>query len=298
MNVNEWVDDRLAALDDGKEWQPDAAAARGRLRIWERQTRTRRRWAWVSAAAACLGLLAFVQPRACANPRGCFQGAAAQKTAPQPAVIAVPAPVPLAAPAKAPITVSTAKPQKAAPIPAPTTVRNYKESGSPDAPIGCEIYSDYECPSCALFFRDTLPRLVADYVQTGKVKLLHRDFPLPQHTYAKPAARYANAAGQAGQYDVVVNRLFETQAIWGANGEIEAQLAPVLLPAVMRRVRDMVEHDQQLDDTMAADLAMGVSDRISSTPTLVVVWKGKRQAVSAMLSYTLLKSYLDDLLTR
>jgi protein-disulfide isomerase len=177
-------------------------------------------------------------------------------------------------------------------------VRNYKESGSAGAPIACEIYSDYECPSCAAFYRDTMPLLVAEYVQAGKVKLLHRDFPLAQHPYAKLAARYANAAGQAGQYDKVVSRLFQTQDIWSTSGDIDAQLAPVLPPAVMRQVREMVAHDQRLDDTVAADLAMGVTDRLRATPTLVVVWKGNRQTLSPIPSYALLKSYLDDLLAR
>jgi len=304
MNVNGWVDDRLAALDEAGEWQPDASLARARLRDLDRRARTRRRWAWATAAAACLGLLAFIEPRACAMPRGCFQSAT-ENSAPR----ALAAPVADSANPAA-VSAQIAKPQKVAPavVPpvapaaAPKTetraVRNYKESGSADAPIGCEIYSDYECPSCAAFFRDTMPLLVADYVEAGKVRLLHRDFPLPQHAYAKLAARFANAAGQSGQYDLAVSRLFRTQDIWSVNGDIEAQLAPVLPPAVMRKVRDMVEHDQRLDDTVTADQAMGAADGLHATPTLVVVWKGKRQVISPIPSYPLLKSYLDDLLSR
>jgi protein-disulfide isomerase len=143
-----------------------------------------------------------------------------------------------------------------------------------------------------------MPLLVADYVEAGKVRLLHRDFPLPQHAYAKLAARFANAAGQSGQYDLAVSRLFRTQDIWSVNGDIEAQLAPVLPPAVMRKLRDMVDRDQRLDDTVAADQAMGAADGLHGTPTLVVVWKGKRQVISPIPSYPLLKSYLDDLLSR
>jgi protein-disulfide isomerase len=293
MNVNRWVDDRLAALDDAGEWQPDTAGARARLQNLDRQARVKRRWAWATAAAACLGLLAFIQPRACATPRGCTQRAT-ENTAPRPAEGAPGTD----RPTPAPVSAQTAKPQSLAPAPQTRAARNYKESGSAGAPIACEIYSDYECPSCAAFYRDTVPLLVAEYVQTGKVKLLHRDFPLAQHPYAKLAARYANAAGQAGQYDEAVSRLFQTQDIWSTGGDIESQLAPVLPPAIMRRVRDMVAHDQWLDDTVAADQAMGVSDRLRATPTLVVVWKGNRQAISPIPSYALLKSYLDDLLAR
>jgi protein-disulfide isomerase len=139
---------------------------------------------------------------------------------------------------------------------------------------------------------------MADYIETGKVKLLHRDFPLPQHAYAKLAARYANGAGQAGQYELTVSRLFETQAKWGENGEIESQLDAVLPPAVMSKVRETVRNDASLDDTVQADRAMGISDRIQATPSLVIVWKGNRHVISPVPSYTLLKSYLNDLLSR
>jgi protein-disulfide isomerase len=295
MNVNRWVDDRLAVLDDGSGWQPDASLARARLQNLERQARIKRRWGWATAAAACLGLLAFVEPKACATPLGCFQRAAG-KTASRP-LEAAPA-TDNANQAPAPVSAQAAKPQAVIPAPQTRAARNYKESGSPDAAIGCEIYSDYECPSCAAFYRDIMPLLVAEYVQTGKVKLLHRDFPLAQHPYARLATRYANAAGQAGQYDKVVGRLFQTQDIWSTNGDIDSQLAPVLPPAVMRAVRDMVAHDQRLDDTVAADQAMAVTDRLQATPTLVVVWKGNRQTISPIPAYALLKSYLDDLLAR
>src|SRR5207248_2110086 len=76
--------------------------------------------------------------------------------------------------------------------------RDYKVSGSPDAPVVCEIYSDYECPACGLFYSDVFPRLLSEYVMTGKVRVVHRDFPLPMHRYSKLAARYANAAGKSG----------------------------------------------------------------------------------------------------
>jgi protein-disulfide isomerase len=63
-----------------------------------------------------------------------------------------------------------------------------------------------------VFYRDTYPSLVSEYVINGKVRVVHRDFPLPQHKYARLAARYANAADELGLYDVAFNRSFETQS--------------------------------------------------------------------------------------
>src|SRR5262249_19604011 len=114
-------------------------------------------------------------------------------------------------------------------------VQNYKQTGSAAAPITCEIYTDYECPHCATLYRDTVPLMRADFVRSGRVKVVHRDFPLPGHVHAKTAARYANAAGELGYYDVAVNQLFKTQAAWSQNGDIDSQLVPVLPPGVLQK---------------------------------------------------------------
>ena len=79
-----------------------------------------------------------------------------------------------------------------------------------------------------------------DHVQTGKIRILHRDFPLPQHRYAHLAARFANAAGRVGQYDLVVNQLFKTQRAWEESGDIDAQIREVLPPGTLQRVRQLV----------------------------------------------------------
>jgi protein-disulfide isomerase len=183
----------------------------------------------------------------------------------------------------------------AAALPAPA-LTHFKETGAPDAPIACQVYTDYECPSCALLYRQTIPPLIAQYVQTGKVKLVHRDFPLPQHPYARLAARYANAAGRLGYYEVAVNELFQTQNLWGANGSVDAQVAQVLAPGVMQKVREMVQNDSTLDATVAEDVAMARKDAINQTPTIIVVSKGKRQAIPGAVDFGLLKTYLDQLL--
>ena len=53
-----------------------------------------------------------------------------------------------------------------------------------------------------------------------------------------------------------------------------------------------------LDDTVTADMAMAGTDSVMRTPTLVIVSKGKRQNISPVPPYTLLKSYLDELLAK
>jgi protein-disulfide isomerase len=268
LNHDGWVDDRLAGLAPGAGWQPDAARALSRLRGRDR----RRKGSWVGGALAaslcCVVLLLALPSRgSCAQP---FMGMVCLKPA---AADHVDAKVPV--------------------NPAST---DYKLSGSPSAAVTLEIYSDYECPACADFYVKTYPLLVANYVRTGKIRILHRDFPLPQHPYAVLAARYANAAGETGNYDVAVMQLFKTQAEWASNGNVDSALMKVLSPGVMQEVRRLVSSGREAG--IASDQSAGYRDSLNQTPTLVIVARGKREKVAPIPSFAALKSYLDSLLSR
>jgi protein-disulfide isomerase len=182
------------------------------------------------------------------------------------------------------------------PAPGPNTLilpAAFREAGSHAAPIRAEIYSDYQCGHCAAVLTDTVPRLVTDFVKTGKVRLLHRDLPLPQHPYARDAARYVNAAGRIGRYDLAAGQLFRTQGEWAADGNIEARLARVLTSAEMDQLRSNL-HDT--DAEIDADIEMARRDGVRETPAIVVVANGRRRTLSPVPPYPELKTYLDDAL--
>ncbi len=179
----------------------------------------------------------------------------------------------------------------------------YKYQGSANAPVTIEAFTDYECPHCALFFKQFMPQFTADYIATGKVRFVHRDFPLVTiHTHAQQAARLADAAGEAGFYDLAVSQLFKTQDEWsmyGKNtGNMEASLAMVIPPGGMQKIRELVKNTPHLDAEIANDLAEGNNvDHINSTPTIVVVTRsGKREPISDIMNtpYTIFKKYLDS----
>jgi protein-disulfide isomerase len=180
----------------------------------------------------------------------------------------------------------------AAQAPAQAPVPAFKESGTVTAPITLELYTDYQCPHCRAFYLETLPLLTNEFVKTGKVRLIHRDFPLSQFQYSKTAMHYANAAGQVGKFDAVALQLFETQPEWAQSGNVDAAVAKVLTPAQMEKVRMLVKTDSHLDDSVARDVAMATSDHLTSTPTVVIVYKGKRETISGGAPWPALKSYL------
>ncbi len=70
--------------------------------------------------------------------------------------------------------------------------------GNKDAPVTIIEFSDYECPFCGRHFQETYPQLKKDYIDTGKVKLVYRDFPLSFHPMAMPAALAAECVKEKG----------------------------------------------------------------------------------------------------
>lgn len=197
-------------------------------------------------------------------------------------------------PATQTVAKKTAATPKALTAAAATPVKNFKESGSPTAPVTMELYTDYECPACRQFYLEVLPSVTADFIATGKVHLIHRDFPLQMHQFSRLATRYANAAGQIGKYDVVANQIFQSQSEWAQNGNVDAAVAKVLSPADMEKVRALVKTDSHLDDTVTKDVAMGNQDHLNQTPTIVIVAKGKRDVIGGGVAYPILKAYLNQ----
>jgi len=178
-------------------------------------------------------------------------------------------------------------------------LRNFKESGNPNAPVTIDLYTDYQCPSCRVFYLDKLPTLIADFVTTGKVHLIHRDFPLPMHQFGPLATRYANAAGEIGRYDLVAKQLFDTQPEWSQNGNVDAQIAKVLPPGEMQQVREIVKTDPWLEETVKQDTAQGNTDGLTETPFMVISGphgSGKRERITGLynMPYSVLKTYLQQ----
>jgi protein-disulfide isomerase len=87
--------------------------------------------------------------------------------------------------------------------------------GDPNAPITIVEFSDFQCPFCARFHVQTLPALLEEYIDAGKVNLVYRDFPIQSiHPNALPAAVAAECANEQGKYWEYHDTLFEKQSGW------------------------------------------------------------------------------------
>jgi protein-disulfide isomerase len=84
--------------------------------------------------------------------------------------------------------------------------------GEKDAPVTIAEFSDYQCPFCGRFFSSTFSALKTDYIDTGKVRYVFRDFPLEQiHGQARKAHEAAYCAGDQGKYWEMHDLLFQNQ---------------------------------------------------------------------------------------
>ncbi|HEV2102830.1 MAG TPA: thioredoxin domain-containing protein [Candidatus Acidoferrum sp.] len=178
-----------------------------------------------------------------------------------------------------------------------TDIDPAKAFGSKTAPVVVEIYSDFQCPACKQLFLNTTQKVMDNYVNTGKVYLVHRDFPLPMHAYSRVAASYSRAAAHIGKCEAVEMTLFQNQEKWEANGDVKGTVAGVLSPAEMKKVQAIVDA-KTLEPLIEKDKQIGLTLPVTQTPTSVFHAKGQNYPYAGTLSYDVLKEFLDQLIAQ
>jgi protein-disulfide isomerase len=169
--------------------------------------------------------------------------------------------------------------------------------GSKNAPVVMEVFSDFQCPACKTLFVSTNRQLMDNYVSTGKVYLIHRDFPLPMHSHSKVAAQYSRAAAQIGKLEAVEDVLFQNQEKWEQSGDVDGTVATVLSSSEMTKVRALIKAGT-LDAAIAKDQALGNTYRVNQTPTTIFHSNGQTFPYAGVMNWEILKQFLDQLLTQ
>jgi protein-disulfide isomerase len=173
-----------------------------------------------------------------------------------------------------------------------------KAFGSKSAPVTIEIFSDFQCPACKQLFTTTTQKIMDNYVNTGKVFVIHRDFPLPMHAYSRVAASYSRAAAHIGRCEVVEAALFQNQDKWEATGDVKGMVASVLTPAEMKKVQALVD-GKTLEPLIERDKQLGQAYVVNQTPTSMIHSKnGQSFPVVGFVSYEVLKTFLDQLVAQ
>ncbi len=102
---------------------------------------------------------------------------------------------------------------------------SYRSMGQADAPVVITMFSDYQCPACMAVETQVMPELIERYVETGQVRLVFREFPIPSlHPNAEKAAEAAVCAGEQGKYWEMHDTLFASQDTWAGEADPSAGL--------------------------------------------------------------------------
>jgi protein-disulfide isomerase len=138
--------------------------------------------------------------------------------------------------------------------------------GDADAPVTIVEFSDFECPFCGAFFSDTYAQLKKDYIDTGKVRLVFRDYPLSFHPMAKPAAVAASCANEQGKFWAYHDTIFQNQStLSDANLKVWAGQVGLDVAAFTACVGSGTR-EAEID----ADIAAGTSFGVSGTPSFFI----------------------------
>ena len=138
--------------------------------------------------------------------------------------------------------------------------------GDPNAPITIVEFSDFECSYCRRFHEKVFPQLKSEYIDTGLVRFVHKDLPLPFHPQALPAAAAARCAGEQGRYWDLYSGLFDQQNCLNCKGVLaiaaEEELDTTALKACMERESTLA--------VINANRSEASLHNIRATPTFVI----------------------------
>lgn len=173
---------------------------------------------------------------------------------------------------------------------APTLQPDDHILGKKNAPITIFEYASLTCPHCAAFATDTLPKVTKDWIDTGKAKLVYRDYPLDQS--AVLAATIARCFPE-NRYFPFIETLFQNQREWAMGNEADTKTALARiakLGGMSQQQFDACASNQKISDAVLNTRLVGQNQYgIDSTPTFFI--NGKK--VVGDVSYDEFVKYLN-----
>jgi protein-disulfide isomerase len=129
--------------------------------------------------------------------------------------------------------------------------------GSDDAPVTVTEYASWTCPACLQFQNDVVDQMKEEYVSTGKVKFVFREFPTPPQEISVAGFAIARCAGEDKYFDVL-EELFSRQT------------AILSLARQGGQVKQALQQNSDLRRAIAASVDAGIEDGVEATPTVLL----------------------------
>jgi protein-disulfide isomerase len=166
--------------------------------------------------------------------------------------------------------------------------------GSADAPVTIIEVSDFQCPFCAQWALETFPQLDSAYVQTGQVRLLFINYPLPHHAQSWAASEAAMCAGAQGRFWEMHDRIFAAQREWSGQPDAADRFAGFArdMQLDLDQYRDCTVYDRTAG-LIVSDATQAAQAGISGTPTFIL---NGQQVLSGALPFEQMRQEIDRLL--
>lgn len=145
--------------------------------------------------------------------------------------------------------------------------------GNKNAKVTVIEFSDYQCPFCRIFWKESLNQLKKEYIDTGKVSFVYRDYPLSFHPMAEPSAQAAECAGDQDKYWEMHDKIFGEEDKLG-QGTVTYTVQDLKLWASQIGLNP-VKFNQCLDsgkykEEVQKDFNDGTSAGVSGTPSIFI----------------------------
>ena len=168
--------------------------------------------------------------------------------------------------------------------------------GKENAPLVLVEYTDYQCPFCQRYHNDSFAQIKTNFIDTGKVRYISRDFPLPFHENARRSATAGRCAAEQGKFwelrhTMIINaNQLQADKLGGY-----AQSASLDVP----KFQACVDSDK-FKAAIDKDIAEGSAAGINGTPSFVLgrIENGKLQGVRMVgaMPYAQFEAKIQDML--
>ena len=140
--------------------------------------------------------------------------------------------------------------------------------GKPDAPVTVIEYASMSCPHCAAFHEEVFDQLKAEYIDTGKVRWLFREFPHNNPGY--PPAMVARCAPE-GRFFEIVDAYFTQQEEWLSSPDIMQAIREIALDnGFTEESFDACVSNQALFEALKEGRDRGAAFGVQGTPTFFI----------------------------
>lgn len=167
--------------------------------------------------------------------------------------------------------------------------------GNKDASVLVIEYASLSCPHCADFARDAFEKLKAEYIETGKVKYVYRDFPLNQPALTAAMLAECQAADNKEhadeKYFATIKALFKTQDTWAFDDKFAEKLMAIAQLDGMSadRFQKCISDKKLQDKILHARIEAGKSLQLRSTPSFFI----NGEISEGFVDYKTLKKVID-----